>query len=265
MLNELAFISNRRQAIKSAQSFLQFLGWLVDSPAKQVTVVICLGCWIALFKISPQASFGALCIGNAVSNSTSLFQSAALPYIHAGLMAIAMMVPFALSHYRHIRDSVAPALKGTAIFSFAVIYGGLWVLVSCTLEFINQEVLASLPRLPLLLLSVVFAAAWQMTGIKAAALARCQLKAPLATSGLAALRTSAAFGVRHSGNCMKACLPMMAISTVSGHAFGLMILLAFLMGVERFSARPKVLIITCTLLALFAALLASALLGYLPL
>jgi len=33
----------------------------------------------------------------------------------------------------------------------------------------------------------------------------------------------------------------------------------------RFSARPKVLIITCTLLLLFAVLLAGALLGYLPL
>jgi hypothetical protein len=262
MLNELTFISNRQQIIESAHSLVKFLGWLVNSRAKQITVAVCLGCWVALFQISPQASFGALCIGNAVSNSTSLFQNAALPYIHAGLMAVAMMVPFALSHYRHIRDSVEPALAGVAIFSFAVTYGAIWVAVSCLLELINQEVLASLPRIPLLLLSVVFAAAWQMTETKAAALARCHDKAALAPGGLTALRTSAAFGVRHSGNCMKACLPMMAISTVSGHAFGLMILLAFLMGLERFSARPKLLIITCTLLALFAALLASALLGY---
>lgn len=263
MLNELAFISNRQQLIKSAHSLVKFSGWLVNSRAKQITVAVCLGCWVALFQISPQASFGALCIGNAVSNSTSLFQSAALPYIHAGLMAVAMMVPFALSHYRHIRDSVEPTLAGAAIFSFAITYGALWVLVSGILELINQEMLASLPRIPLLLLSVVFAAAWQMTETKAAALARCHDKAALAPDGLAALRASATFGARHSQNCMKACLPMMAISTVSGHAFGLMILLAFLMGLERFSARPKVLIITCLLLALFTALLASALLGYL--
>lgn len=261
-MNELAFISNRQQAIDSAHSFMKFLGWLVSSRARQITVVLCLGCWVALFQISPQATFGALCIGNAVSNSTSLFQSAALPYIHAGLMAVAMMVPFALPHYRHIRDSVKPALAGLAIFSFAATYGAIWVAVSCLMELINQEVLAGLPRIPLLLLSVVFAAAWQMTGTKSAALTRCHDRAALAPGGLAALRASAAFGARHSQNCMKACLPMMAISTVSGHAFGLMILLAFLMGLERFSARPKVLIITCTLLALFAALLAGALLGY---
>lgn len=261
MLNELAFISNRRQAIRSAQAFLQFLGWLVDNRAKQITVFICLACWIALFKISPQTSLGALCIGNAVSNSTSLFDSAALPYIHAGLMAIAMMVPFGLSHYRHLKDSVAPAFKGSAIFTFAMTYGAIWVLVSCAMEFVNQVALASVPRIPLLLLSVVFAAAWQLTDTKAAALARCHIKAPLAETGFKMLRTSAAFGARHSANCMKACLPMMAISTVSGHAFGLMILLAFLMGVERFSHQPKVLTITCALLLLFVVLLVGALIS----
>ncbi|WP_306259464.1 hypothetical protein [Pararhizobium sp. IMCC21322] len=54
---------------------------------------------------------------------------------------------------------------------------------------------------------------------------------------------------------------MMAISTVSGHAFGLMVFLAFLMGVERFSERSKFVAITCALLLLFAGLLAAGLVG----
>lgn len=259
MLNELAFISNRQQALRSVQAFRSFLGWLVDSRAKQITVFICLASWVALFKISPQNSLGSLCIGNAVSYSTSIFENMSLPYIHAGLMAVAMMVPFALSHYRHIQDSVQPSIKGSAIFTFAATYGAIWVAVSCGMEFVNQEMLASIPRIPLLLLAVVFAAAWQLTGIKQTALERCQVKSPLAACGLNALRSSSVFGARHASNCMKACLPMMAISTVSGHAFGLMIFLAFLMGVERFSARPKVLTITGSLLLLFAILLAATL------
>lgn len=261
MLNELAFISNRRQAVRSVQAFLRFLGWLVDSRAKQITVLICLCCWVALFKISPQTSFGALCIGNAVSNSTSIFQSAALPYMHAGLMAIAMMVPFALSHYGHIRNSVDPAHASSAIFTFAATYGALWVLVSVGMEFVNQAFLASVPRIPLLLLSVAFAAAWQLTDTKQAALKRCHVQSPLAPTGLGAIRSASGFGQHHAANCLKACLPMMAISTVSGHAFGLMIFLAFLMGVERFSALPKVLTITCSLLLLFAGLLAGTLIS----
>lgn len=261
MLNELAFISNRQQAIRSARAFWSFLSWLVDCRAKQITVLICLASWIALFKISPQTSLGSLCIGNAVSYSTSLFQSLSLPYIHAGLMAIAMMVPFALSHYRHIQDSVNSTVKGSAIFTFAATYGAIWIVVSCSMEVVNQVALASVPRIPLLLLSVVFAAAWQLTATKQAALEQCHVKSPLAAGGLNALRTSSAYGARHASNCIKACLPMMAISTVSGHAFGLMVFLAFLMGVDRFSERSKIVTITCALLLLFASLLAAELVG----
>ncbi|CAN0517397.1 unnamed protein product, partial [Scytosiphon promiscuus] len=105
------------------------------------------------------------------------------------------------------------------------------------------------------------AAAWQLTATKQAALEQCHVKSPLAAGGLNALRTSSAYGARHASNCIKACLPMMAISTVSGHAFGLMILLAFLMGVERFSERSKIVTITCALLLLFAGLLAAELVG----
>ncbi|MEI5584324.1 MULTISPECIES: copper chaperone [unclassified Agromyces] len=131
------------------------------------------------------------------------------------LMAAAMMLPTVLPAVRYVADVSRPALRSPLAAVFALAYLGVWTAVG-TLVVGATAWLGSADR-PLLVAAIVAAALWELTPLKRRALARCCRTAPIRLRGLAAFRSSAAFGVRNGAVCVLACGPAMAVLALAGH------------------------------------------------
>lgn len=156
----------------------------------------------------------------------------------AVLMAVAMMVPLALSPLRHVVRASFWARRHRAMALFLAGHAGLWAVVGLALG-VGSELLASGIGRPAAVAGLFAgAAAWQLGPGKRRSLVRCALTIPLAPRGRAADRDCVRYGVLVATSCIRSCWVLMAAVAATGHALVPMLAVVLVLRYERTGRRP---------------------------
>lgn len=155
------------------------------------------------------------------------------------LMTVAMMGPAAFPGLRHTRLNSLRWRRGRAMAEFCLGYLAVWALAGTVLLALVALIPAG-TRVWWLTASLVGAAAWQLSTVKAMRLRDCHRSWPLPPTGARADRGALRFGWRNGGACLGSCWCLMAVMALA--SVGAVLWMAGLSAIvtaERFLQRPR--------------------------
>ncbi|MFN2587202.1 MAG: DUF2182 domain-containing protein [Actinomycetota bacterium] len=132
------------------------------------------------------------------------------------VMTVAMMTPATLPAARYVALNSFRRRRHRAMAVFEAAYLAIFVVFGAMIGLAAKIVPAG-TRLPLLVMMLAVAAAWQLTKWKRRAALSCRRVTPLAPSGLRADAACARFGLRQGSRCLASTWPLMALVAFLGH------------------------------------------------
>ena len=181
------------------------------SGATQAAAILTVIGWVGLGMLSGSSELGeAMCRGDTSAGSP-VRPDALLAWL---FMILAMMGPLLSGPMYHVwhRSLARHRLRGIGLFLLS--YVAVWLLV-CVLFVLVIDVGYRLDRAPLLPLTLLLAAAWQLSPLKRRALLRCHLRPPLSIFGARALLDPVWFGLRRAAWCVLSCWVLMLVPFVA--------------------------------------------------
>ncbi len=184
--------------------------------------------------LAPRPGAGPLALGGAPALASEI-----------GLMLLATMPPLIAPMIGHVASRSFPDRRERASACFALGYGLVWAAAAIGGSVGLALAAAAVGRLGPLGPATVGAAgcagaaAWQLSGAKRSALARCHRLRPVRAGGPGADRDLVSFGLGHGWRCLRACGPTMALPMAGGHGpLPTLVTFAVLMA-ERTAPRPR--------------------------
>lgn len=207
--------------------------------------------WMAVFAMSASAANAP---GSAVgfhahhhlggaSPDLPRYHSHHLSTTHVGLMVAAMVLPTILPAARAVsvggmwkRRQRGPAL-------FATGYLIIWIAVALVAAQVLSRLPSDLDRRPVVVGALAAAAAWEVTRYKSRLLRACCRVRPIPPDGLRADRMCVIGGMRIAIPCVGSCWAMMLPMLVADHVMAIMLMIptGFVMAIQRYAAKPRML------------------------
>lgn len=160
-------------------------------------------------------------------------------------MVVAMMPPLVLGAIRATSRGSLWCRRNRAIGVFLVGYLSPWLILGLVVAAMTAELglgdRSGLPALAAVGFGV--AAAWQITSVKRRALWSCHRTAPLAPDGWRANRDCIHYGWDIGKRCLVSCWALMLACALAGHSLPAMVCAGGLAAAERYTARPRLLVI----------------------
>jgi predicted metal-binding membrane protein len=223
--------------------------------------------WLAVLALHAAPAGIPLCLAGAVGGDPAgrlraAWLSGALgrALLDWALMTLAMMTPLTLPLLRHVvaRSFASRRHRAAALF----LAGALapWLLLGLA----GLPLLAAAPAWAtgapwLAACGLLFAAAWQLSPMKRAALRRCHLTLPLAAHGARADMDCVRQGLAHARGCILSCWALMGAMTLAPYHPLVAVCMQGVVLAERRSCRPP-LVQTAVALTLGAAAVSAAVL-----
>jgi predicted metal-binding membrane protein len=155
--------------------------------------------------------------------------------VASAVMVVAMMLPLALPHVRHVAATVEGPRRHVAVAAFLAGYLAVWTAAQLAIAGAFGGVASAAGWTAAAGAVVAAAALWELAPARRRMLRRCHRMAPLAPGGWRAERDCAAFGAATGGACVATCWALMAACAAFAHSLPLM---AVLFGVQL-SARYR--------------------------
>ena len=190
--------------------------------------------------ITPGLDLSGICASvYTLEANNGIIPSAYFGYAHSILMTFAMMLPLAIPVLTKSHTN-SEQFRNTSMLVFVGVFVGIWCAVMLFLEFLTLQLPIEQIRFELLLMTGLFSAAWHTTPSRVSAVEACKNMeiAGTNTAGEQQINAALRSGAFFAGNCVKSCLPIMALSCVLGHALLPTIVLTVIVWSERLQARP---------------------------
>lgn len=157
-------------------------------------------------------------------------------------MTVAMMVPAVLPAVRHVALNSLRHRRQRAVALFLGGYLAVWAVFGVVvIPLVDAARRAVDPRPDgnaLLVVALVVAAAFELTGVKRRALRACHRTVPLPPRGRRADAACARYGLRNGMACLAGCWAFMLTMVVAGHSgFLLMVLVTAVVTAEKVAVR----------------------------
>lgn len=133
---------------------------------------------------------------------------------HALLMVVTMMLPMLVIPLAHIGNR-AVRCDGAAQMLFLLGYCALWTLAFVPLMIATWSARQALGPGLSTLLGVLLLCAWQESGAKWRALARCHVRPPLGGTTVALFGDALRYGIGSARWCIQSCWPVMFLCLIS--------------------------------------------------
>ena len=208
-------------------------------------------CWLVLLALPNTGWIAPLCApaaaGTFDSLASSLRAQLALGAPSAWLrdwmlMVGAMMLPLAISPLHFLAQQSFPRqrveLTGWWLLGFLAVWLAAAGLAIPAILLARAGMAVAIPAVLPVLLAYGGAIAWQLSGAKQQALARCHATPPLRPLGVAARLDAARFGLGYGSHCAGSCLPAMIAAMIGGLAGPQMLVLFAILSAERHAMRP---------------------------
>jgi predicted metal-binding membrane protein len=212
---------------------LRRVGWNHPELGAAIYAVVA---WLLLIELA--AGGDAAQTAHSDAHRTSPLLADALGWF---VMCVAMMVPSALLHARHLALSARWQRRQRTVAMFLASYLSVWTgfgLLALAAAALLKR--ATDPGSSMLLaLGLAAAAVWAFSPWKWRSLRACHMIAPLPPDGPKADAACAAAGLRYGRLCLVASWPLMLATAIAGHtALLLMALASVILAVEKVAMRP---------------------------
>jgi predicted metal-binding membrane protein len=159
------------------------------------------------------------------------------PYIlHWILMVCAMMLPTLLGSLRLVAERSLWQRRNRAMILVLIGYGLPWLLLGTVSEILKSSTPVRFTS-PLLIASLIIAAAWQFSPVKRRTLIRCHLEPLIPPVGCKADRGCVRYGFFLAIRCGASCWALMLACVMTEHALWAMALISIIIWIER--SRPN--------------------------
>ena len=173
------------------------------------------------------------------------------------LMVTAMMIPTLIAPARFAAFHSLWRRRHRAILGLLLGYIFVWTLAGLLWEGLLAMTDWS-PGPVIAAIAFGVAAVWQITSAKKRSLKACHRSRPLSPSGWRADFDCIRYGVWHGAQCVVSCWALMIAAMLPGHSIPIMIAMAVICVVERYSLRLKTAAIPAALSLLSAGFLVAA-------
>jgi predicted metal-binding membrane protein len=237
----ISHVPNGDAASATGRSIVSSLRHFTSWHPEWWTLVLCLGCWIALTLQSDHETLAAIYCGplhdfGASAGAASSARAAGI----AGwiIMVGAMMLPRVIEPVRRTAFASLWRRRHRAVAGFLLGYCAIWIAAG----FFGLAVFAGLDigapaKSGAAALAFALAGLWELTPLKRRALSGCHRTMPLRPLSWRADLDCLRYGAIHGCNCLGSCWAIMLGSVLASHRLPIMASAALICAAERY--RPR--------------------------